>query len=83
MNDTPEQYEQEKAYYDNPSVGGQVAMTSSMSLGHLRQPSVRNIVTAQITELEKQLEERRAFLRDLDENPGVEKLLDRMRKLHI
>lgn len=79
----PPAQETEKSYdYDSPR-GGQVAMTSGMSLGSLRQPTVRSIVTSQIAELRKQLTERESFLKNLDENPSVEKLLDQMRKLHI
>jgi hypothetical protein len=66
-------------YYEEKTM----AVQGGISLGSLRNPPVRKIVEAQIKELEGQLEERRAFLKDLDNMPGVEVILDRMRKLHI
>jgi hypothetical protein len=76
--------------YDDPNVPSGyygekmlAAQTAGMSLGSLRNPPVRKVVEQQIVELKAQLKEREEFLKELDANPGVEKVLDRMRKLHI
>lgn len=69
--------------YAIPQYAVEKIQTASMALGSLRNPPVRKVVEQQIVELEAQLKERREFLKDLDAEPGVEKILDRMRKLHI
>lgn len=56
---------------------------SGLSLGSLRNPPVRKIVEQQIVELKAQLKEREEFLSLLDAEPGVEKVLDKLRKLHL
>lgn len=69
---------------DDPSYGGAMTLKhTGMALGSLRTPPVRKVVEAQIEELEKQLKERREFLELLSSNPGVEAVLDKMRKLSI
>jgi hypothetical protein len=51
--------------------------------GRLRNPPVRLVVTEQIKDLEKEIKARKDLLDALDANPGVEGVLDKMRKLHI
>lgn len=68
-------YEQTKAIQGYSSGG--------VSLGSLRNPPVRRVVEQQIVELKAQLEEREKLLAALDAEPGVEKILDHMRKMNI
>lgn len=48
-----------------------------------RNPPVRMIVEAQIKEFELLIAQRKEFLASLDANPGIEDVLDKMRKLHL
>lgn len=62
-----------KAASNYPMVGG----------SSLRNPPVRKIVEARISELEKQVAAHKAVLASLDSNPGVETVLDALRKIGI
>jgi len=59
------------------------SLSAAASPGRLRNPPVRMVVTQQIEELEKEIKARKDLLEALDANPGVEGVLDKMRKLHI
>jgi len=56
---------------------------ANQAINKLRNPPVRMLVTQQITELEKEIKARKELLLALDNAPGVEDILDKMRKLHI
>jgi len=63
--------------YENKSLN-EIAQSS-----RIRNPPVRVIVTQQIADLKKEIKAREDLLAALDAQPGVEDVLDKMRKLHI
>lgn len=83
--DSEQQREQEQVdYYAQASMEKSVyGGASSTPIGMERTPPVRKIVEAQIAHMEKQIQQRKEFLAALDTNPGVEDVLDKMRKLHL
>lgn len=62
-------------------IGG--ALDKVAAAGRYRQPTVREQVQERINGLERQLAAHRAVLAVLDETPGVEKVLDALRKIGV
>lgn len=63
--------------YPTAEAGGNMRMSS------LRNPPVRKILETQIAEFEKQIAVRKDLLTKLDNNKGVEEVLDALRKVGI
>ena len=61
----------------------QMKEARAMTLGGPRNPPVRKVVEAQIIEFKRLIKEREDFIASLDANPGIEDVLDKMRKLHL
>ena len=59
------------------------SVLGQLSAGQLRTPPVRVIIEAQIKEFKALIAAREDLLKQLDENPGTEKVLDALRKIGI
>lgn len=72
----PNEYAMDK-YNDVKTLGGWAGS------GSLRNPPVRKIIENQIAEFRALIAAREDLLKQLDENPGTEKVLDALRKIGI
>lgn len=68
---------------DAPSNQYMEKIAHETGFGRTNNPPVRKVIEAQIIELRKQIEEREQLLKALNSNPGVEDVMDKMRKLHL
>ena len=67
-------------YYGNEAM---IAKQAGMSLGNLRTPTARSVLQARKDELLKQIKAIDDAITALDENPGVEKVLNILRKVGV
>ena len=63
--------------------GNYLAKSTGESISNLRNPPVRKIIEQQIADYEKNIQIRKDLLSKLDENKGVEEVLDILRKVGI
>ena len=66
----------------SPYYGNEIAK-AGMSLGNLRTPTARSVLQARKDELLKQIKAIDDAITALDENPGVEKVLNILRKVGV
>lgn len=70
--------------YEQDMMAKQVASNHPMLGGSsLRNPPVRKVIEARIAEFEKQIAAHKAVLAAFDATPGIESVLDAMRKIGV